>query len=120
MHVHRVGRLAAERTGVRVLEATMPRELLGRVNAVARRLRVPGLYDDADPTALYLPSAQITHRIDVRRFARQKRAALRAHRSQAALFGPVPRIPVPLFGALFGREWFRDPNDGTRRRDIWQ
>jgi hypothetical protein len=69
----------------------------------------------------------ITHRVDVRRFAAQKRAALAAHRSYVRSTGRSARLarvmlalPVPLFGLLFGREWFVEPGAATNRigRDI--
>lgn len=46
MKVHEVGKRAAELAGTpRVLEVTMPRELLMRGLAITRRLRLPFLYD---------------------------------------------------------------------------
>ena len=62
----------------------------------------------------YAPRATITHRIDVFGFARQKRDALAAHRSQirgarARVFGLTLRLPPQVFGFMFGREWFVDP-----------
>lgn len=63
-----------------------------------------------------------THRIDVRRFAAQKQAALAAHRTAvygrgraARLFRLVVRLPVPLFGLIAGREWFAEPGARTAR-----
>ncbi|XVQ12399.1 PIG-L deacetylase family protein [Spirillospora sp. CA-255316] len=107
--VHEVGRRAAELAGVpRLLEATMPRDAAERLLRLARFLRVPIRYDAADLRDAYSPRSAITHRIDVRRFARQKQAALAAHRSQvnspAVRF--LLRVPAPVFGALLGREWF--------------
>jgi LmbE family N-acetylglucosaminyl deacetylase len=62
------------------------------------------------------PGAAITHRIDVRRFARQKQAALACHHSVVHGRGglaPVMRVLVRLtawvFGLLLGREWFVEP-----------
>nr|WP_276043390.1 hypothetical protein [Mycobacterium palustre] len=63
----------------------------------------------------YAPRAAITHRIDVRRFARQKRDAFAAHRSQigtglnARLLGTLLRLPPQVFGRIFSYEWFVDP-----------
>ena len=72
--VHEVGKRAAQLAGVAtVLEATRPREVVGRLVRLARVLRLP--LPPFDPTALgavYRPGAAITHRINVRRFARQK------------------------------------------------
>ena len=59
---------------------------------------------------MFTPRAAITYRVDVRRYARQKRDALAAHRSQLA--GPrvparfrlaVSRLPVAVFAVLGGR-----------------
>ena len=69
--------------------------------------------------------SEITHRVDVRRYAGAKRAAMRAHASQATGGGAASagdggqtgdrtlaaflRIPRPVYDLVFGREWFRDP-----------
>ncbi|MGV0633984.1 PIG-L family deacetylase [Mycolicibacillus trivialis] len=115
VQVHRVGaRAAALAATPRVLEATMPRETLRRVATAARLLRLPEPYEEQLLATAYAPRATITHRIDVRRFARQKRAALAEHRSQigaaqARALGVLLRLPPAVFGLLFGREWFVDP-----------
>jgi hypothetical protein len=62
----------------------------------------------------YSASADITHCIHVRGQAAQRRASMRAHVSQATGSGPrtlgvFTRIPPPLFGWAFGREWYRQP-----------
>jgi LmbE family N-acetylglucosaminyl deacetylase len=128
VQVHHVGKRAAELAGTpRVLEATMPRELLRRVAEVCRLLRLPAP-DDLDVVrTAYAPRATITHRIDVRRFARQKRDAFAAHRSQigtglnARLFGTLLRLPPQVFGLIFSYEWFVDPAapSGTLARNIF-
>jgi hypothetical protein len=64
------------------LEATMPRELLCRISDLARLLRLPAPYEPDVARAAYAARATITHRIDVFRFARQKRHAFAAHRTQ--------------------------------------
>ncbi|MFI9815448.1 PIG-L deacetylase family protein [Saccharothrix variisporea] len=119
--VHEVGRRAAELTGTRLLEATMPRDAVVRLARVVRALRVPFPYEGLERA--FSASADITHRFDVRRFARQKQAALAAHRSQvegsgrlAAVMRLLVRLPVPVFGLLAGREWFVDPVTGSGRR----
>ncbi|MBX6389825.1 MAG: PIG-L family deacetylase, partial [Frankia sp.] len=68
------------------------------------------------PPALFTPSREITHRVDVRPFARQKRDALAAHVSQlssrhsaARLRRAATRLPLPLFALVAGREWFNEP-----------
>lgn len=61
--------------------------------------------------AVFPPRGELTHAVDVRPFLRQKRAALRAHASQAdggrALRMPavLSRLPWPLFALVSGREW---------------
>jgi LmbE family N-acetylglucosaminyl deacetylase len=128
VQVHHVGKRAAELAGTaRVLEVTMPRELLTRIADVARVLRLPAPYESDVARTAYAPRATITHRIDVRRFARQKRDALAAHRSQigdglnARLFDVLLWLPPQIFGLIFGHEWFVDPTApaGTVRDDIF-
>jgi hypothetical protein len=87
-----------------------------------RLLRVVGRYDLADIRAGFSLRSAITHRVNVRHFAAQKRAALAAHQSfvrhSRGRARRVPRamvaLPVPLFGLLFGREWFVEPVSGRR------
>ena len=129
IQVHHVGKRAAALAATpRVLEVTMPRELLARVGAMARLLRLPEPYNREVLRTAYAPRSTITHRVNVFRFARQKRDALAAHRSQIGSTGPAARmfaillrLPPPVFGALFGREWFIDPTlpAGTVRHDIF-
>lgn len=115
--VHEVGKRAAELAGVeRVLEATMPRDVVERLVRLIRTLRIPFRYDTDTLRTTYSPGSAITHRVNVRRFARQKQAALAAHHSEVYGRGrPAPvmrllvRLPAPAFGLLLGREWFVDP-----------
>lgn len=112
--VHHVGRRAARLAGVTtVLEATVPRDVVQRLVQVVRLLRIPLRYDPATLRTAYSPRAAITHRFDVRPFARQKQAALAAHLSPATGSGRsaqamrlLVRLPAPLFGLLLGREWY--------------
>jgi LmbE family N-acetylglucosaminyl deacetylase len=126
VRVHEVGRRAAELAGVpRVLEATIPRDAVARLMKLVRVLRIP-LRLDADPVrTAYTSRAAITHTVDVRRFAARKRAALAAHRSQvsgAGRIAPVQRvlvrIPAPVFGWLFGREWFVEAYAAAAPSDV--
>jgi LmbE family N-acetylglucosaminyl deacetylase len=127
VRVHEVGARAAEiaRTP-RVLEATVPRDTVVRaVRALGRVYRFP---DEFDPTSFeraFSARSEITHRINVRHYAGAKRAAMRAHASQATGGGAASagsggqtgdrtlaaflRIPRPVYDLVFGREWFRDP-----------
>ncbi|ALG10639.1 PIG-L deacetylase family protein [Kibdelosporangium phytohabitans] len=122
VRVHHVGARAAELTGVRVLEATLPREPVVRVFHVLRVLRLVRRYDPEVIATSYSPRSAITHRLDVRRYAARKRAALAAHRSQthgtgraAPLFRALAALPSPIFGLLLGREWFVDPAGNPTR-----
>ncbi|MCW2810974.1 MAG: LmbE family protein, partial [Friedmanniella sp.] len=114
LQVHRVGRRAAELAGTPlVLEATIDRDLirpLVRVAAAVPRL-LPSVRAAEYATA-YTPRRELTHRVDVRAYVDTKRAALRAHTSQAggdeglrtaALLLMLPRW---LWRRLLGREWF--------------
>lgn len=89
MKVHQVGALAAQLTGTRVLEATLPRELVTLVFRPVRLLRLLTGYDPAQIRAVGTPRSAITHQVHVRRYARQKQAALAAHPLVPSLWGPV-------------------------------
>jgi LmbE family N-acetylglucosaminyl deacetylase len=126
LKVHDVGARAAELTGVRVLEATVPRELAVIGSAILRALRL-ARFTDQEARAAGTPGSAITHRIDVRRYAAQKQAALAAHLTpvrgkarSARLFRLAVALPVPVFALLAGREWFTEPGavPGTHRDDI--
>ncbi|MFG3272980.1 PIG-L deacetylase family protein [Streptomyces luteogriseus] len=114
VRVHEVGRRAASLAGVeQVLEATIPRDLVARVLKLVDWLRIPVRHDAVTPGTAYSSRAVITHRVNVRKFARQKQAALAAHQSQvngngrlAPIMRALIRLPAPLFGLLLGREWF--------------
>lgn len=128
VQVHHVGTRAAELAATpRVLETTMPRELLVRTAYVARLLRLPAPYELEVARTAYAPRATITHRINVFRFARQKRDAFAVHRSQigrsaARMYAILLALPPQTFGLLFPHEWFVDPAlsfPGAVRRDIF-
>ncbi len=114
VQVHRVGLRAAELAGTPVvLEATVHRELLQRALRLIGWL--PGLPAEFSAKRFarsYRSGASITHRVDVRPYAGAKRAAMAAHVSQATAdegtrtLEVLLRLPVPLFRAALGREWF--------------
>jgi LmbE family N-acetylglucosaminyl deacetylase len=114
--VHQVGARAAQLAGdVRVLEATWPPWL---VKLAAR-------HGPRDARMALSPQTAITHRVNVRRYAAQKQAALAAHRSQhsasgraARLIRLLIRLPAPIFGALLGYEWFAEPGLDRHRSPI--
>lgn len=114
VHVHRVAAAAARMAGTPVLlQATIDR---GALRPVLALLRVAGRLLPALPlggaATAFTDRREITHVVDVRRYHRQKRSAMRAHASQAEGGGGVrtlallSRLPGPLFRAVAGREWF--------------
>jgi LmbE family N-acetylglucosaminyl deacetylase len=123
VQVSRVGLRAAELAGTpSVLEATVDRTALQRVLRLVHRL--PGIPADFAPerfAAAYTDRAALTHRIDVRRFTRAKRASMAAHVSQAGAdegtrtLAVMLRLPQPLFRLAFGREWYVEQGRPPRR-----
>lgn len=120
VQVHRVGQRAAELAGTPVvLEATVDRRPLVRILRVLERTgaaRALGV-DRSEWSAerfrsSYADPRRITHRVDVRRYAGAKRAAMAAHVSQGTADTGVRtlavflRLPQWLFGRVFGHEWF--------------
>jgi LmbE family N-acetylglucosaminyl deacetylase len=115
--VHEVARRAAQLAGTpRLLEATVPRDTITRAIDIAARIyRFPPTFDRASFDRAFSARRDITHRINVRRHIRAKRASMRAHASQASADGGADRtlaaflrIPRPLYDLVFGREWFVD------------
>jgi LmbE family N-acetylglucosaminyl deacetylase len=117
LQVHRAARQAAEmRPAVRLLEATVDRVALMRALRLASRLRLaPPSFSAEVFRHAYSDPADIAYVADVRRFARVKRAAMAAHRSQATggadqrTLDYCRRLPTPVFRLVFGKEWFVDP-----------
>ncbi|WP_346660184.1 PIG-L family deacetylase [Amycolatopsis sp. QT-25] len=114
--VHEVGKRAAGLAGdVRLMEATIPRDAVARLVRIVRLFRIPFRYDIDMLLRAYSAKSEITHTFDVRRFARQKQAAIAAHSTQvkgtgrlAPLMRVITRLPAPLFGLAFNREWYID------------
>jgi LmbE family N-acetylglucosaminyl deacetylase len=113
---YEVGARAADLTGVRVLEATAPREVVTLLFGAMRLLRLVVRYDAAEVNNSFTPRASITHRISVRPYVRQKRDALAAHTTYTSSSGRSARLarlaialPVPVLGLILGREWFAEP-----------
>ncbi|MFI5693752.1 PIG-L deacetylase family protein [Kribbella sp. NPDC051586] len=112
--VHTVGTYAAGRAGTQlVLEATIDRRLIRRLIRVVEA--IPGVLPEVSAAAYdhaYSPGAAITHRVDVRRYLRQKRASFEAHASQASsdegarTLALLLRLPQWMFAHMLGREWY--------------
>ncbi|MGW3962931.1 PIG-L deacetylase family protein [Amycolatopsis sp. NPDC005003] len=122
--VHEVARRAARLTGTRLLEATIPRDVVVRFARLIRALRIPFPYDVDALGRAYSPASAITHRFDVRRFAARKQAALAAHVSDVRGSGRLSGVlrvlvwlPAPVFGLVAGREWYAEvtPARSARR-----
>jgi LmbE family N-acetylglucosaminyl deacetylase len=116
VRVHEVGARAAELAGVRVAEATVPRELVARFARLLLLLRLVTRHRLNEMRGYGMPRSAITHRVNVRRYAAQKRAALAAHRTpvsgkgrSARLFRALIGSPLPVFRVLCGTEWFAEP-----------
>jgi LmbE family N-acetylglucosaminyl deacetylase len=120
VRVHQVGARAAELAGVRVVEATIPRELVARVARLLLVFRLLTRHRLVEMRGYGTPRSAITHRVDVRRQAAQKQAALAAHHTpvsgrgrSARLFRLLIRVPLPVFRAVWGAEWFAEPGGRT-------
>lgn len=129
VHAHLVGLRAGELARTpRVLQATVPRDLLvGALKVVSKVYRFPDTFDMEVYERSFSARRQITHRIGVTRFARAKRASMRAHASQASAdegdrtLAAFLRIPRPLFDLVFGREWYLEAgHTGPVARDVFQ
>jgi LmbE family N-acetylglucosaminyl deacetylase len=115
LKVHEVGARAAKLTGVRVLEATVPRELAVVGSGVLRTFRL-ARFTAQEARASGTPRSALTHRVNVRRYAATKQAALAAHATPvrgtsrlARLFRLAVALPLPIFSLLAGWEWFTEP-----------
>ncbi|GAB3126849.1 PIG-L family deacetylase [Tsukamurella serpentis] len=114
--VHAIARRAAGTSGVRLVEATAPRERVVRALAAAARLRLIGDGDAAAARTWFTPADQVTHRIDVRRFVTLKQRALAAHRTEIAKTGRMAqmmrlllRLPAWAIAPVAGTEYFHEP-----------
>ncbi|MEV5325248.1 PIG-L deacetylase family protein [Nonomuraea fastidiosa] len=126
VQVHRVGRRAAKIAGTKiVLEATVNRDPLLRLLRLAGKFyRFPPEFDIRTFESAYSPGEVITHRVNVRRYAKQKRASMAAHASQATggdtdrTLAVMLKVPRLLYRYVFGTEWYvrRDLPPGTRLR----
>jgi LmbE family N-acetylglucosaminyl deacetylase len=115
--VHHVGVAAAARVpGLRVLEATMNRDVMAALVSEAREQGIAfeetdedefdphGPADDGNPMGM--PEAELTLAVDVTPWLMRKREALRCHRSQVAETSMFLEMPDDTFGRVFGTEWY--------------
>jgi len=116
VRVHEVAARAAELTGVRVLEATGPREVAIWVYRLAGAIRLMARYPMPEIRGYGTPRALITHRVNVRPYAVVKQRALAAHltagRGQTRMsrvWRVAVALPPPAYRFFFGREWFTEP-----------
>ncbi len=127
VQIHHIVRRAVDMLSevhvVRLIEATAPREPLMRVVRLGGHLRLFGGFEPEEWAGAFTPSAQITHRVDVRSQIHAKRAALNAHASQRSADGGTRtmawalRAPTPLFKLIVGREYFVEPARATSLPD---
>jgi LmbE family N-acetylglucosaminyl deacetylase len=114
VQVHRVGQRAAELAGTPVVaQATVDRrKLLTALRWLSRLRLLPSSISAAQFEGAYTAPEDLTHQIDVRLHARAKRAAMRAHASQAVggsdvrTLAMLGRLPLWLFRRVCGTEWF--------------
>ncbi len=120
VRVHQVGARAAQLAGVRVVQATVPRERVARFARLLLLLRLVTRHRLGEMRQYGMPLATITHRVDVRAFAAQKRAALAAHRTYVSGRGRTARLsrglirsPLLIYRIACGTEWFAEPGGRT-------
>jgi LmbE family N-acetylglucosaminyl deacetylase len=112
VHVHKVGLRAAELAGTAVvLEATVDRSALQRALRVMGRVKkLPPDFAPGRFTTAFAAPGTLTHKVDVRRYHRAKRAAMAAHVTQSDVpdrtLALCLRLPAPVFRLAFGREWY--------------
>lgn len=113
--VHRAVRAASvlAKKAPTVFEVTLPREPIARAVRTAGRLHItPNDFDAHSFDSAWTPGAEITHRIDVRKYWNEKKASLRAHASQHQADGQIrtlavlTRLPKPIAAKLLGTEYY--------------
>jgi hypothetical protein len=102
------------------VEATVPRELVARFARPLLLFRLVVRHPLVEMREYGTPRSAITHRVDARRYAAQKRAVLAAHRTPvfsrgrgARLFRVLIRSPLPVFRVACGTECFAEPSGRT-------
>lgn len=104
----------------RLFEATLPREPIARtVHAAARLGLTPAGFDPGEFDRAWTPRSQITHRVNVRDFLAEKRAAQAAHASQSGADDGVRtlqvlgQLPNPVARLLLGTEFYVDATNAV-------
>lgn len=116
VQVHHVGRRAATVAGTpSLLEATVDRGLLLRgIDLAAKFYKFPPDFDRGAFERSFMAREDITHKINVRKFAVPKRVSFKAHASQASAdegdrtLGMLLRLPRFVFRWALGREWYHE------------
>ena len=125
LQVHRATRAAIVlcTRAPRLFEATLPREPIARTVRTAAALHLtPAGFSPEEFASAWTPGRAITHRVDVREHLPAKRAALRAHASQAAADGTIrtlavlTRLPGPVQSLLLGTEYYVAVSDPQTAR----
>ena len=124
-----MARAAAAATGVRLLEATVDRAALMRALTLVHRAKLaPPDFAPERMQQAYTAHGELTHRVNVRSYLDQKRAAMRAHASQAGggsdtrTLAFCLKLPRPLYRLAFGAEWFVEPGRTPQAQlidDLW-
>jgi hypothetical protein len=98
----------------------MPRELIARFARLLIAFRLVTRHRLDEMRGYGTPQSAITHRVNVRRYAAQKRAALTVHRTPlsgrgraAGLYRALTKSPLPVFQVVCGTEWFAEPGGWT-------
>lgn len=119
--VHRAAELAARRP--RLLESTFNRDRLRgwRDMALAAGQEFDfdpdGPADDGNPMGT--PEAEIHWQVDVSDYLEQRRAAMQSHASQVTDIGSFMAMPLEMFAAAFGTEFYIEPGRPAGMREGW-
>lgn len=113
VHVHKVARALQQLTSCTLFEATLPREPIARAVKLASALSLtPADFDPQTFARSWTPNAEITHRVNVRKYSPIKKASIKAHSSQSSADGTIrtlavlSKLPKPIFDALLVTEYF--------------
>lgn len=114
VQVHRVGVRAAQLAGTPVVvEATVPGRLFtGLLRMLAFVGHPLGRSAPLGTRHVFSAPGAITHQVRLHGVLRQKREAMAAHCSQrrggegSRVLERFVRLPLPIFGLVFGREWY--------------